>query len=663
MGRTTDTRAGAAATQSPGATTGGRSQFVAGTPATVPRSAVCGNTEMLSGPATPPTGSVRVDPGQDLNMLTQARPAGTTFYLTTGTHTLGQSEFAQVVPKDGNTYIGGPGAVLHGQGVNRYAFTQTAKNVTIKHLEVTGFVAPQNEGVVNQSAGTGWTIERNTITGNKGAGVFLGSDVTVRLNCLDSNGQYGLSGYKPPIGGGSSITNVVVDQNEISRNNTDDWEAKQPQCGCSGGVKFWDVGAAKITNNWVHHNQGVGLWADTNNIGFLIEGNTVEDNHAEGLWYEISYNALIRNNTFRRNTLVKGRAYEARGDTFPIGSIYIAESGGDRRVNNGVYSTLEITGNTMENNWGGIVLWEAAERFCNSPGNTSAGYCTRVNPLVTHQTCASGTINKEPYYSDCRWKTQNVLVRGNLFKLHKGTIGCTTNFCGRSGLLSGYGTAYPSWSPYLGTVIQDAITFKRNNVFRDNTYVGDWLFIPYSADKFLIPAVWQASHYEQDAGSVFTGQSKIANYLDADTHSLEGSIGKWKKWYNATIARSTEHAQRGSASLEVKIVEAGGWGVTLGNYPGFPVTPGDKTIAFWGRLGSGSRIGATMTVKWRDASDAVIRTDTVYVRFLDSKWQQARADVVAPAGTSNAWVEFAHEDGVAGDSLYLDAITVGDRAG
>ena len=90
-----------------------------------------------------------------------------------------------------------------------------------------------------------------------------------------------------------------------------------------------------MTNNRVHHNKGAGLWADTNNKGFRVEGNYINDNDAEGIFYEISYNALVRNNTLIRNALVKGRGFAARGSNFPVGAIYLSESGGDPRVNGG----------------------------------------------------------------------------------------------------------------------------------------------------------------------------------------------------------------------------------------------------------------------------------------------------------------------------------------
>ncbi len=115
-------------------------------------------------------------------------------------------------------------------------------------------------------------------------------------------------------------------------------------------------------------------------------------------------------------------------------------------------------------------------------------------------TCAPGIINNQPYYSDCRWKTQNVLVHKNDFHLDKAAIGCTGTPCGQQGLISNYGT-YPDWSPYKGRVVQHAITFNQNNRFANNRYSGDWRFAAYEPGRLLNLATWQASPYGQDAGS------------------------------------------------------------------------------------------------------------------------------------------------------------------
>ncbi|MFJ7210511.1 right-handed parallel beta-helix repeat-containing protein [Amycolatopsis sp. NPDC098790] len=444
-----------------------------------------------------PPGAVSVDPGVDgdLSAKTAANPPGTTFWLRPGTHTLGTDEFGQVAPKDGDVYLGAPGAVVDGRGVNRAAFTQRARDVELHGLTIRGFTALQDQGVVNHDSGDGWLIENTTIEDNAGAGLMAGARQVVRHSCLRNNGQYGLNAYQA----GDGITGLVLEGNEITGNNTGDWEAKVPGCGCSGGAKFWAVNGADITGNWVHGNHGAGLWADTNNNDFLVEDNLFEANDAEALFYETSYNLVLRGNTFRRNTVVQGRAFAARGDNFPAATVYLSESGGEPRVPART-SSIDISGNTFEDNWAGITVWENADRFCNSPANTSTGYCTKV---AAKSSCVAGTIEKPPAYDDCRWKTQRVEVHGNTFRFDPGRVGCT-GFCGRMALLSNYGT-FPDWSPYKGTVVEEAITFRQDNRWHGNSYAGPWTFVVHDTSKTVDAAGWRAGPYSQDECSSFDG--------------------------------------------------------------------------------------------------------------------------------------------------------------
>jgi Right handed beta helix region len=443
----------------------------------------------------PPEGAVVVKPiDGEVQRQTAAHPRDTTFWLAPGTHTLGEDEYGQIMPKDGDVYLGGPGAVLDGRGKNRYAFTGEATNVVLRNLTVRHFVARRDEGVVNHDSGDGWVIEHNTIQNNKGAGLMAGARQRVLGNCLRDNGQYGMNAYKA-----GDLTDLVVAGNEITGNNTDDWEQQSPGCGCTGGVKFWSVNTADVRENWVHANHGAGLWMDTNNNDFLVEHNLIEHNDAEGLFYETSYNAVIRDNTFRGNTIVQGKAFATRGDHFPVGTIYISESGGEPRVPART-DKLEITGNTFDNNWSGITLWENADRFCNSPANTSFGSCTELVP--DQKSCVQPGIATEPLRGDCRWKTQHVSIHDNTFTLDPATIGCEKN-CGRMSVLSNWGT-YPEWSPYLGDAVQQAVTFGQDNVWHHNTYVGPWTFTPFDMSRVLDAPTWQAAPYHQDACSAFT---------------------------------------------------------------------------------------------------------------------------------------------------------------
>ncbi|MFJ7961921.1 right-handed parallel beta-helix repeat-containing protein [Streptomyces sp. NPDC096324] len=452
-----------------------------------------------SGPAKAPAGAVTVDPSKagDLAEKTKKSPPGTTFWLKPGKHRLERDRYAQVIPKKGDVYLGAPGAVLDGRKTNQYAFAGAAPDVTIRYLTVQGFVAPRDEGVVNHDSADGWVIEHATIQHNSGAGLMAGARQQVRANCLRDNGQYGVNAYK----GNGRISGLVLEGNEIVGNNTDDWERKRPGCGCTGGVKFWAVDGADVRGNWVHDNRGTGLWADTNNNDFLIEDNLIEANDGAALIYETSYNAVVRNNTIRRNNWVEGRKYADRGDNFPFATIYISESGGEPRVHART-DRIDIYRNVLENNWSGITLWENADRFCNSPANTSSGDCTLL--VKDMRRCARPGIATEPLYADCRWKTQRVDIHNNRFALDKSVVDCAVK-CDRMAVLANYGT-YPDWSPYQGERVAEAITGKQHNRWHDNTYVGPWRFVAHDPSRVLDSGQWQGTPYLQDTGSTFRAQ-------------------------------------------------------------------------------------------------------------------------------------------------------------
>jgi hypothetical protein len=460
--------------------------------------AVC--DKMPAGPGSAPDGAVIVDPSidGDLAAKTRSSPPGTTFWLLTGTHLLGDDRYDQVMAKDANTYLGAPGAIVDGRKINHYAFTGRATNVTIRHLTVQGFVPPHDEGVVNHDSGDGWVIEHNTIQNNSGAGMMAGARQQVRGNCLRTNGQYGINAFKS----GNTITDLVVEGNEIVGNNTDDWEARKKGCGCTGGVKFWAVNGADIRGNWVHDNRGTGLWADTNNNDFLIEDNLIESNDGVAIFYETSYNAVIRNNTIRRNNWVQGREFADRGDNFPAATVYLSEAGGEPRIPART-DKIDVYGNIMEDNWSGITLWENADRFCNSPANTSRNTCTLL--VADPASCAQPAISNPPLYDDCRWKTQRVDIHDNRFALNPSTVNCRGS-CGRMGLLSNFGT-YPDWSPYKGEVIQEEITFNQQNRWHNNTYAGPWTFVPHDPSQALDPIQWQMAPYQQDTASTFVNKA------------------------------------------------------------------------------------------------------------------------------------------------------------
>lgn len=456
---------------------------------------ICGNASLLTGPSSPPKGAIVVPKGDNSSLV----PApNKTYWFAGGTHTFGGSAYGQIIAADGDVFIGAPHAILDGRLKNQYAFTGNASTVTIEYLTIRRFGAVgsnNGQGVVNHNSGKHWLIQYTTVIDDAGAGVFLGPDSTTRYNCLSHNGEYGFASYAA-----HGDREVVLDHNEIVGNNTYDWERHVYGCGCSGGGKFWVTNGGTVTNNWVHDNRGPALWADTDNNDFDFENNDIENNTAEGIIIEISYNALIRNNTFVRNALVAG----PKNPGFPTGAIYLSESGGDSRVA-ARYTTISVEKNTFVDNWSGVVLFENADRFCGSPANSSSKFCTLVDPKVANlKTCVRGKIRNEPYFSDCRWKTQNVSVSGNRFTFDASHIaGCKPSAsCGLQGLFSNWGT-FPKWSPYKGPLVEKAITFHQDDSFSNNAYTGPWEFMAHDQSRVLTFAQWHRRPYRQDRGSTY----------------------------------------------------------------------------------------------------------------------------------------------------------------
>jgi hypothetical protein len=459
---------------------------------TAPPAQICGNASMLDGPATAPAGAVTVNVGDNLESLTGSKPAGTTFWLKPGIHHFTYS----VVPKDGNTYIGAPGAIVDGGGTEGIAFWeefygQKAKNVTLSYLTIQNFTSSsEDQGSVY--AGDSWKISHSTFKNHGYIAMFAGPNNLIEYNCFDSNGQMGVGTYRFD----DNNYNIVVDHNEFKNNNT----RRLENCGCAGGMKWWLARHGKFTNNWVHDNLGVGVWADYNNIEILFEGNYIADNHDVGIFYEISYNFMIRYNTIIRNTLVTGAA---ANDSFPNGGIYISESGGVN-VPGYLYSTSEIHHNYLEDNWDGVAIWESGNRYD-----------------------GSNEYSNNPAYGDpTHWKSQNILVHDNEFRMNKAVAGCSGNrYCGRNGVFS-------EWVPVPGPAIspnatndeyQVAVSFAQNNVFSNNKYFGSWTFVSYDQGSVYDWSTWQAPKpdptssfnyispgafgFGQDVGSTYDGSA------------------------------------------------------------------------------------------------------------------------------------------------------------
>jgi parallel beta-helix repeat protein len=200
---------------------------------------------------------------------------------------------------------------------------------------------------------------------NHGAGIGMDSNTAARNNYVHHNCGFGF------VGAGIG---VVVESNEISYNNI---MAGKTDAVC-GYDHYWGAGGSKwvyttnliVRGNFAHHNHGPGLWTDINNIYTLYENNIAEDNFRSGIYHEISYDAIIRNNTLRRNGTEHAYPWWTTG-----GGIEVTSS-----------RNVEIYGNTLEHNWQGITALD------DHRGTGIHGPWTLINLNVHDNTVISGII-------------------------------------------------------------------------------------------------------------------------------------------------------------------------------------------------------------------------------------------------------------------------------
>lgn len=212
-----------------------------------------------------------------------------------------------------------------------FAFKGSASNVTISGLTVEKYATSPSQGTIDGQGAIGWVVKDNQVRWNHGKGIKTGSRMQILGNHVHHQGQMGIAGYGE---------NLLVQDNEIAYNNTagftTGWEA--------GGSKFVRTSGLIVRGNFSHHNDGAGIHADIDNINALIENNRVEDNNWRGIFYEISYKAIIRNNVARRNG-------------FKLPKLVGLVDGAGILVSNS--RDVEIYGNTVENNRTGIGAYES----------------------------------------------------------------------------------------------------------------------------------------------------------------------------------------------------------------------------------------------------------------------------------------------------------------
>ena len=236
--------------------------------------------------------------------------------------------------------------------VTAKAFAGPATGVTLRNLVVEKYASPTHEGAID--LGAAWIIEGSEVRWNHYGGIWSGPRSIVRRNKVHHNGSVGLGG---------AGEGILVADNEIAYNG---FAGYSPYWGAGGAKWVWTVSMV-VRDNFSHHNRGPGLWTDINNIHTLYENNRIEDNERSGILHEISYDATIRGNVIKRN---------GTGRDFP----HWTTGAGIEVISS---RNVEITGNTVEDNWQGITALD------DHRGAGNAGPWTVSNLNVHHNTIRS----------------------------------------------------------------------------------------------------------------------------------------------------------------------------------------------------------------------------------------------------------------------------------
>ena len=285
--------------------------------------------------------AIKIKAGENIQAYVDKHPDGTVFKIEKGVY-----HEQSVSPKNGNIFIGKEGVIMDGNLKTMYAFSGNANDVVIDGFEIMNYgpaTLPDGkgsfDGAINavsrnsdQDKSARWTVRNCNVHNNQLCGIFLCDGGQIINNKIHHNRQMGVKLYYANSG--------LVEGNEIAFNNNMDednttkghfdryWE--------SGGTKFAWTNNLVVKNNYVHDNDGPGLWTDIDNVNTLYQNNLVEDNSGIGIFHEISYSAVIRNNVVRRNgNINRGWLWEA--------GILIAAS-----------SDVEVYNNIVEDNFNGI---------------------------------------------------------------------------------------------------------------------------------------------------------------------------------------------------------------------------------------------------------------------------------------------------------------------
>lgn len=176
---------------------------------------------------------------------------------------------------------------IRGVGFRRYASNQYS-NLTGSTVYLGADKATVENVVISYNAGVGlaWANPRN--------------NSTVTNSVFARNGSIGFG----PAGQSGTRSGLLVEDNVFSQNNAEHFGANcNVACG-QGNIKFARMTDFTVRNNLIEGAPGpqaYGFWCDIDCKDAVIANNTVRDNGASGIFYEISSKGIIAGNLVENN--------------------------------------------------------------------------------------------------------------------------------------------------------------------------------------------------------------------------------------------------------------------------------------------------------------------------------------------------------------------------
>lgn len=248
--------------------------------------------------------------------------------------------------------------------------------------DVSGVSTGQQQGAVQ--CGDPCRLVNMNIHDNPGAfaGIYMPGNgnagpVTVTGGRVVNNGSLGI--------GGSGVDQLTISGVEIGNNGA------SANCGFEGGGFKGVNSGARITNNYVHDNNCMGIWFDINASNNEIDHNRVANNADGGIFYEISQNAIIHDNT------VTGNGAAACGWLWGAG-IGIASS-----------FNIQVYGNTVSGNCNGIAGTQQDRNDSTPPDHLLANLSIHNNRIAGPGLTGAAADN------GAHLATRNIVFANNTF--------------------------------------------------------------------------------------------------------------------------------------------------------------------------------------------------------------------------------------------------------